>query len=609
MHAQTLTKSQAIAYAQQLYQVEILSVKGKQELIKRIEAGDLERPSIQADSIVIKQGVSVSKLLFFCSQAFDNELHYRSGIALSMEMANQIQKKTGNQPGKEIYVEKLSKVYEQRWLASEAYQIEQRIATEDTLPETANGWTVYPPLQPQTKDHGYIHSKRSALGKTITRTLNDLRRIGLIDEKIHRDVLTEIRAGNAYLEMLVVGFAAQRAAYYEDFADNRAKEIAFLQHLKEKQVLSEANYRKLVASYQAYELKKKFDFLPYCNQAKVFDLATYPLEPAQYYEQIFKQVKQILPDFNYRNLTIELQSQQGQDTEFIEQNVSISFEVDGRKYRNHFYHNSVRKVPQSDDRPDSLPRISTHFHKGINKWLADKNSPQRLYYANKFEAGSAYSSHMFGLIQLTEEQFKAWGTYHSDYFLSKQSHDNTFNSDNIQRIAAEYERIGLFSHLTAAEKDQARIKLEESEIDSYQSILLCYPKTIVYFDWETGNLENPYQALTSRFSEASRGAFMPTKIKDTFQKDWKKKKTRYGFEWKGKQYEVELKMSSDWLDPKFIELIEKAMTENQLDGKMYYCLDDGQAAGYIFLTKAQHQYLKAKQPALFPDSTGKEFKF
>jgi hypothetical protein len=53
-----------------------------------------------------------------------------------------------------------------------------------------------------------------------------------------------------------------------------------------------------------------------------------------------------------------------------------------------------------------------------------------------------------------------------------------------------------------------------------------------------------------------------------------------------------------------MKLIEKAIAEHHVDGKFYYCLDDGQAGGYIFLTDAQYAYLKANQPGLFPNLAG-----
>ena len=118
---------------------------------------------------------------------------------------------------------------------------------------------------------------------------------------------------------------------------------------------------------------------------------------------------------------------------------------------------------------------------------------------------------------------------------------------------------------------------------------------------KTGNLSNPYEELTQEFSVSSRGAFTPTQIIDDFEKNWESEFTPYSFEFNGKTYAKQLHMQSDWLDPAFLELIEQALEENQVDGKIYYCLDNGQASGYIFLNNQQYQFLKENQSELFPE--------
>ncbi|MCU0354589.1 MAG: hypothetical protein MUD08_12770, partial [Cytophagales bacterium] len=136
----------------------------------------------------------------------------------------------------------------------------------------------------------------------------------------------------------------------------------------------------------------------------------------------------------------------------------------------------------------------------------------------------------------------------------------------------------------------------EKEIRNFFDMLICFPKTINFFDWETGNLHNPYEELTKAFADVSRGAFTPTEIIDQFEKDWNKKTTPYGFRFKGKTYSEQLNMNGDWLDSRFFELIEEALADNGVDGKFYLCVNDG----YIFLTQNQYEYLKETQPELFP---------
>jgi hypothetical protein len=454
---------------------------------------------------------------------------------------------------------------------------------------------------------GSAHKTKSVSGKTRTSLLNALLKTGLINQRIYDETLPKIKSNSLFLEVYVMDFITERFVYYEDFDENLKNQLAFLENLKTNNILSETQHKNLIKSYKPYELKRHFDFISYCNNALVFELSQYPRNPEDYYRLIFNDIKKILPDFDFTNLSIKVFENPRFKSDLIELKASISFDVKGRTYKNTFWHDFMKKNPTEKDKKEKLPPISIDFHKGINKWLADINSEKRLYYANKSDIDKqgnlegAYSKETFGLILLHEKQYKTWKTSESSYFLFSQSHDHTFNTERVKTIIQEYEKIGLFNHLSKAEIDSAKMKVTESEISNYQDILLCFPKNIIYFDWESGNLENPYEELTLNFAAASRGEFTPHTIKDNFLKDEKKEKTRYGFTLQGKKYETTLKMNNDWLDPQFVELIKQAIKDQNIDGNIYYCLDNGQAVGYIFLNKRQYEYLKKYHPS-FLDS-------
>lgn len=54
--------------------------------------------------------------------------------------------------------------------------------------------------------------------------------------------------------------------------------------------------------------------------------------------------------------------------------------------------------------------------------------------------------------------------------------------------------------------------------------------------------------------------------------------------------------NGDWLDPEFLELFKKALRENNVDGNIYYCVDNGQKSGYIFLSSTQHEFIQKHYP-------------
>lgn len=149
--------------------------------------------------------------------------------------------------------------------------------------------------------------------------------------------------------------------------------------------------------------------------------------------------------------------------------------------------------------------------------------------------------------------------------------------------------------MKAGEIREAKEKVASTDIGSIEELLLQFPKTIVLFDWETGNLENPYEDLTKQFEQAARGSFSITNIIDDYRKGWKKaKKIKYAFTMNGRTYETMLDFKDDWLDSRFMELLQKAMKENKVDGNLYYCVDNGQESGYIFLNSNQYKFVKEK---------------
>ena len=604
MRAQILSNKQAIDFAEKLHEVEILSDKGKELLIDHIEKGDFERtkqPNLLDGSMEITNNLSVSQILIFLSKAFGSELYYRTGI---LEQ-NKLIKETQEQTGKAILTQKdydsIQEHFYQNIEDFEGWKIEKSIIDEESFPEESRTIHLDGFSMPNMEENGLIHGRRSALGKTCTRTLEDLFSIGLIDKVIYDEVFNAIKRNELTIEAYVTVFAGERAIFYEDFKENKSKEINFIKELNEVGVISDIKLKELIDSYKPKELKSKFDILEYCSNTKIFHLNDYSNSPEIGYKEIFFDIKSLVPNFEFKNFKSEITEPENQwSDDLIEQKVLISFKVDDVVYHNSFFYDYRRKVPKENEmESDTLLKINNNFHKGINKLLADRNSEYRLYYANRPENGKYYGKQKFGLTLLTEEQFETWGTYNSDYFLFSQSHDNSFNTLNILRLIETYKEIGLFDHLDESEIKKGEDCINEMVIDSYQSILSCFPKTIVYFDWESGNLENPYEELTISFAEASRGKFQPTKIVDTFEKSWEKETTQFSFDLNGKNYSTDLEMNTDWLNPKFMELIEHAMLENSIDSEIYYCIEDGQATGYILLTKKQYEILNSRQPDLF----------
>jgi hypothetical protein len=321
-------------------------------------------------------------------------------------------------------------------------------------------------------------------------------------------------------------------------------------------------------------------------------------KPEVTYPIIFKHIQKLLPEFQYSDLQVD--TTETDESDLIRSDATILFFIAGNTYRHTFFHNYRRKVPD--------PNIAEHpswvdqdFHKGVNKWLTDSESPYRLYTVNIPDSEEGvYGNKRVGLLLLKAGEAELISR--NAYLLSQESFDNRLSKRNLNHLIESFIREGFFTYLSAAELDSAKERIATADIGSIEQVLLCFPKTIVLFDWETGNLENPYEDLTRQFEAAARGSFTVTDIADEYKKGWKKeKRVKYGFTMNGRRYEAMLSFEEDWLDPKFMELLKGALKENKIDGDIYYCIDNGQESGYVFLTSKQYRFVKEQYPDLLKE--------
>jgi hypothetical protein len=443
---------------------------------------------------------------------------------------------------------------------------------------------------------GLIHPKRSVFGSTRTRTLEDLKKIGLIDDIVYQKVKQQLLAGELLWEIDVIAEAEEQTSFYESYQLKKDAEIDFAKHLLRNGLMSEKGYADFLNAYQPDELKSKSGLIPFCKNVLIFDLSK-EIPGLEDYQKVFLAIKQLIPDFEFSDLDIKVEKTKRveefmEEVESYDYSTTVQFKAKGKVYTSSFVYWTSANF-------DGIEPSSSLFA-GINNMLADENAKQRLYFANYSNKAANFDKNMeFGLMLMTEEEYKLWGV--DAYFLSEENHNNNFNSEGVDKILAVYDSLGLFKHLSAKEIETAKESLKSSIPRGYLEILMSFPKTLIIFDWETGNLTNPYEELTLYFSEASRGFFTPTNIIDDFEKnlDNNKGTTRDGFTFKGKKYEKSLEMNSDWLDPGFIELISQAVKEAGIDLDIRYIDYDGQVGGHIWLSKSQYEFLKKTQPSLF----------
>lgn len=559
--AQGISSADAKRYAELLYQNDILTKEGKDLLLKKIE----ER------SIEVEYSSGVKPVIHTSSKLYKATILQFCGYAFSAAFAARI---------------------------SQGSKIEDEIKNKEPLIRTR--WTMYPGLGGGAREYSNsLSNNRSTIGFTRTKTLNDLHAIGLISDTIYNECSHVLKDQLVFDETELLDYMVQRSTHYTFYALNKKEQEEYIEGLTRIGILSSAGRDSLIQSYKPYELKTIPEILRYSSRYLLVDLLSYEPDPSITYPVIFEAIKKLLPGFHYTDLKSKILEQK--ETDLIRQDIQLSFTVDGSNYTHRFFHNYRREKPAEHDPELPLPRVDQDFQKGVNKWLTDIASPFRLYTFNIPDRDEgAYGSRRVGLIIL--KQGEAEAVTANVYQLSQESFDTRLSKANINKLLKSFEEEGFFIHLYQKEIDSAKEKIASSGIGSLEELLMQFPKTIVFFDWESGNLENPYEELTRKFADASRGAFTPTSIVDEYRKGWEKaKEIKYGFTFNGHRYETALKFETDWLDPAFMELIEKAMKENKVDGRIYYCVDDGQASGYIFLSSKQYEFMKSAYPDLLKD--------
>lgn len=360
----------------------------------------------------------------------------------------------------------------------------------------------------------------------------------------------------------------------------------FLDDLQQLGLITEDNRKKLLIDIDAGKVEDKYAIVHYLENTRIFNLADYSRDPNIYFPHIHRDVAQLLTRVGASSLsqvTFKLQLLNNSD-----ENALISTEVNGKKYEFASYSSAPEPLGAG-----FLGMIDDEeFVQLFNKILRDQKSPYRVYTLGFFgDFGPDYSR--FAVLVLTEKQAKQLQRWVNSYLpIGLEDHSSAFNRDRIDSILNTIEEIGLLSHLTPQQITAGKQKISRQFINSSYELFAAFDNLLIAFDWETGNLENPYQALTQRFAAASRGAFQPTQISNEF--DYDKQSAGQSFVVKGVRYSTKLKFDGDWLDPAFIDFLDRAIAKTVSGAKFYRLYDGLSLEGYLFLSNRQRQVLESE---------------
>jgi len=310
INAQNYSVEAALKLATTMKEMELLSEKGEKifkEIIQNKQLGSANFPDIISGNRPMIDSLKASNVLGFLSEAFNGELAFRTHMPNMEEFQTEIVKLGINEASTEDEIKAAIAKLAPKFEELKGFMIEYAIKGEVNSPPRIGATMPFGFRRQRAQE--LIHPKRSVLGKHIYKTLTDLQKIGLINERIYQDVLAEIKSGRLFMENLVVNHAFERSKYYEDYDRKQARELAFLDSLEKYELITATNKISLINSYEPFELKGKFEILPYCNQAKIIQVPNKEKSPAEVYEAYFQTIKTLLPNFEYSNFQFKIDRQ------------------------------------------------------------------------------------------------------------------------------------------------------------------------------------------------------------------------------------------------------------------------------------------------------------
>jgi len=597
--------------ADRLYARQVLSATGRDELKRRIAAHalrvDFALPGSNS-AYNSHRAVDPATVLDFCVTAFQAEVAYRSGIddaeLSDLYIAGQVLDSTAKRKQRQgqqrfaaaIREAKGDTMAALRRFMSPGQLLEEKIPAEDSV--DTNGWTIYPPLSFRNLPRHYIADTRSVFGKTRTRTARDLYELGLLTKTNYAVLTKELAAGELKSEIAVCQRAAELALEVAVHTIRQAVLDSLLIRLMQVNVLTPASGQQALADAQVTKKMELFDALAYCTHAHVLDLHTLPREPARLYPQLLAEVAAIWPAFRYTGAQVQA-SEKDMGGDIIDQLVELSFTAAGRRYATTFTQGYRRKDGQDPD-PATGARVSDDFVAGINQWLRDQGATERLYVGHTPDARSAYGQGRLGLVVLTPAQRAVFGQ--ASYFLSSEDRARPagqFTSEYIEQALALYQRVGLFAGLSAAKVAEGRRHALGGKVGSYAELLQGFPHLLVATGGEDAEMPRAYAEALAKVAAASRGAFQPTRVRDTFTgQEARAQKSTLSFWCQSQHYQANFISDLGWMDPGFLLLVERAVREQTHGGQLCLLLAD-ESNVYVFLTTAQAAALRKAQPAFF----------
>ncbi|WP_197491675.1 MULTISPECIES: hypothetical protein, partial [Emticicia] len=383
---------------------------------------------------------------------------------------------------------------------------------------------------------------------------------------------------------------------------------------------------KMVVEQMNFDLKNSkepSDILKESNQVVVIDMneLTKKSDTELYNYILSKLSKSILPNTEFTNLSYQEENKDSNQSNYL-----VSVNINGQQYQEKLFvslENSVKSSLDSLNKPDSnyFPSISETQFKIINDYLTDINSPNRLVIV------CDYHSPKLSFVLFDSTQANIVEEALPNNFVDFSMYNRKFSRDSLKSLLDEIVDLELIPKITQNQKESYILKIRQfppSDLSIFENLKDVIGQCEI---WGIDSYKNVFKSCMDTLSKISRFGFSPIKIEDNFSKMLKKSNYSdriftYSFKmpngklYSEKQFVNGLKKPKERKNKiafelfnfdtnKLIQLINKALAENNVDGLFYTIYmeeeeyDDTAGPKYIFLNTKQHRWMKNKFPDIF----------
>ncbi|HTK21444.1 MAG TPA: hypothetical protein VL442_18120 [Mucilaginibacter sp.] len=426
---------------------------------------------------------------------------------------------------------------------------------------------------------------QDSINKSLRQLLQNINKAGLLTNKVYTSTLAEIDSGHYVDQLQMIPHLVEMSSRLEWMAPSKL--LPIVEGLHSNGTIRDSSFLQLQSDIRNGKIESSFQLNDYFKLDRTFDRTKYPEDSTIWIEAYLRKVSSILPELNFSNYSCTIEPDSGSGLKLAHQvKVKISLTCNRRVYK----YSTIAEQFKDREGKLRLLEIGPEFvYRIFNKVLADKHSSFRLNNISFSHAGKE-EDHLkyFAVIALRGAQTELFMNrpYLSYMLLAMENYDNNFTSGRIDSAISEWQRMGLFAHLSQTEIDKGIDDAETAERYSINSLLENFPK-VVCSTHPTGIFpKHPYADFLKRLAATTHGEFKPTKVTESKAKGG----TKLQYVSNGKVHSQMFKWQILELDPKFASFLKHLRIENNLSGDFYW-LPGGFSV--IYLTKQQYTYALA----------------